>query len=228
MIELFYESIRLVNLPYTIFFLCAVLYWALYLIGVLGHDVLHLHGHADVGTDFGGDGHGDLGGDAGAHGHGIGALFDFVYAADVPVTVIASVLSFCMWAISILVNYYTGNTSMLLAAGLALPVFAGGLVATKVVLKPFVPLLKVAFDQSSDVIHVIGQLCTVTSLEASPRHGQAEVPLKGAPLQLNVKTRAGVSLKKGDEAVVIAREDDGTYIIAAFDGDSNNEDGPAV
>lgn len=222
MIELFYESIRLVNLPYTIFFLCAVLYWALYLIGVLGHDVLDFQSDVDV------DGGTDVGGDAGAHGHGIGALFDFVYAADVPVTVIASVLSFCMWAISILVNYYTGNTSMLLAAGLALPVFAGGLVATKVVLKPFVPLLKVAFDQSSDVIHVIGQLCKVTSLEASPRHGQAEVPLKGAPLQLNVRTRAGVTLKKGDEAVVIARDDDGTYIIAAFDGDTNNEGGPAV
>jgi hypothetical protein len=227
MVELFYESIRLVNLPYTIFFLCAVLYWALYLIGVLGHDVLHLHGHADVGTDLG-HGHGDLGGDAGAHGHGVGALFDFVYAADVPVTVIASVLSFCMWAISILLNYYTGNTSMLLAAGLALPVFAGGLVATKVVLKPFVPLLKVAFDQSSDVIHVIGQLCKVTSLEATPRHGQAEVPLKGAPLQLNVKTRAGVTLKKGDEAVVIARENDGTYIIVPFGEHLNKEDSPAV
>lgn len=216
MVELFHESIRLVNLPYTILFVCSILYWVLYLVGVLGHDLLHLHGDMDV------DGGTGFGGDAGAHGHGIGEIFDFVYAADVPVTVIASVLSFCMWAISILVNYYTGNTSMLLAAGLALPVFAGGLVATKIVLKPFVPILKAAFDQSSDVIHVIGQLCVVTSLEATPRHGQVEVPLKGSPLLLNVKTRNGITLRKGDEAVVIAREDDGTYIIAAFDGDSNN------
>lgn len=221
MIELFYESIRLVNLPYTILFLCAVLYWALYLIGVLGHDVLHI---GDVNVDGGTD----IGGGIETHGHGFGEILNFVYGADVPVTVIASVLSFCMWAISILVNYYTGNASMLLAAGLALPVFAGGLVATKVVLRPFVPLLKMAFDQSSDAIHVVGRLCTVTSLEVSPRHGQVEIPLKGAPLHLNVKTRAGVTLKKGDEAVVIARDDDGTYIVAAFEGHINSENAPTI
>ena len=224
MIELFQESIRLVNLPYTILFACSVLYWALYLVGVLGHDLLQFDGHADVG----GHGPGDLGAEGVAPGLGIASLFEFVYAADVPATVIASVLSFCMWTMSILINYYSGNTSMLLAAGLALPVFAGGLVATKVMLKPFVPILKSAFDQSSDMIQVIGQLCVVSSLEATSQHGQAEVPLKGAPLQLNVKTRSDVKLKKGDDAVVIAREEDGVYIIAAFDRDDHAGTDPAL
>src|SRR5690606_26055511 len=119
-----------------------------------------------------------------------------------------------MWAFSILFNFYTGNTSVLLALGLFLPIFAGGVVTTKLVLKPFVPLLKTAFEEKSDVIAVIGQLCVVTSLVVTDRHGQAEVPLKGAPLLLNVKTRGDAPLKKGDEAVVISREDDGTYIVA--------------
>jgi len=248
MIELFHESIRTVNLPYTVLFGLSAFYWILYLVGVFGSDLLdfdfgghdggggldvHGGGVHDVGADFAHDiaadaGHGaghdvghDLGHDAGHGGWGLSAIMRFVYAAEVPVTVVASTMSLTMWVISILTNYYTNNTNLLVAGVLAVPIFIGGLISTKIVLMPFVPLLKRAFDESSDVIHVIGQLCVVTSLEVTERHGQVEVPLKGSPLLLNVKTREGITLKKGDEAVVFGREDDGTYIIAPFSGNEN-------
>ncbi len=137
---------------------------------------------------------------------------------------IASVLSTAMWAISLLSNHYLNNTNAMLALVLVIPIVVGGFVATKIILMPFVPLLKKAFDESSDVIHVIGQLCVVTTLEVTEKHGQAEVPLKGSPLLINVVTRDGVTMRKGDEAVVFAREDDGTYVITPFSGDANKAD----
>lgn len=223
MIELFQESIRPVNLPYTILFAISAFYWIFYLVGVFGSDLLDFDFDGDV--DTGGDLDGDVEGGVQGNGGGtfVGALMQFVYASEVPVTVVASTLSISMWAISVLTNYYTSNTNVLLAAALSVPIFFGGLVATKVILMPFVPLLKRAFDESSDVVHVIGQLCVVTSLEVTDRHGQAEVPLKGSPLLLNVKAREGITLNKGDEAVVFGKDDDGTYIIAPFEGRVNKD-----
>ena len=222
MYELFQESIRPVNLPYTIMFGISMFYWVLYLVGVFGSDLLDFNFDGDLDADGGAN----LEMDGGHHDGGslLGGLMKFVYAAEVPVTVVGSVLTTSMWAISLASNHYLNNTSAFIALILVMPILIGGFVATKIILMPFVPLLKKAFDETSDVIHVIGQLCVVSSMEVTDKHGQAEVPLKGSPLLLNVKSRDGVTLKKGEEAVVFAQEEDGIYIIAPFDGESNNPD----
>lgn len=216
MFEVLQEAIRPVNLPYTILFGLCGLYWLTYIAGAIGADLLDFDlGDGDVDADSSGC-------------LGLGAMMRFVYAADVPVTLVVSVLSVSMWCLSILTNYYTGNASLLLAAVFFVPIFLVGLVITKFSLMPFVPLLKKMFDETGDSVQVLGQLCVVTSLEATPEHGRAEIPMKGSPLLLNVKTREGVTLRKGDEAVVFAREDDGTYIIAPFEGNSNKPGPDAV
>ena len=227
MFELFHESIRPVNLPYTILFGLSAFYWIFYLLGAVGSDLLDFDFDADIEGDGMGDMDVDADVDADLDGAGessgtiLGALMRFVYAADVPVTVIFSVLSAAMWVYSLLANRYLGAMSDILVVALFVPIFIGGVVTTKVVLMPFVPILKKAFDETSDSIEVLGKLCVVCSLEASDRHGQVELPLKGSPLLLNVKTREGVVLKKGDEAVVVGKDDDGTYIVAPFEGDAN-------
>lgn len=217
MYELFQESIRPVNLPYTMLFGLTLFYWASYLVGVVGSDLLDFDFDADLEGDAGADldGVGDGGGSV------LGALMRFVYAADVPITVIVSVLSAVMWVYSLLANRFLGPVSETIVLLISIPILLGGIVTTKIVLMPFVPLLKKAFDESSDTIPVIGKLCVVSSLEATEKHGQAEVPLKGSPLLLNVRTGAGVVMKKGEEAVVFAKEEDGIYLIAPFDGDAN-------
>lgn len=216
MFEVLQEAIRPVNLPYTILFGLCGLYWLTYIAGAIGADLLDFDlGDGDVDADSSGC-------------LGLGAVMRFVYAADVPVTLVVSVLSISMWCLSILTNYYTGNASLLLAAAFFVPIFLAGLVLTKFSLMPFVPLLKKLFDETGDSVQVIGQLCVVTSLEATPKRGQAELPMKGAPLLLNVKTREGVTMRKGDEAVVVAREEDGTYIIAPFEENVNKTEPDAV
>ena len=63
---------------------------------------------------------------------------------------------------------------------------------------------------------VVGRICHVTTTEVTAKKmGQAEVKTKGAPIILNVIVQGDSILKKGDEAVVIERNDTkGIYYIA--------------
>ena len=93
-----------------------------------------------------------------------------------------------------------------------------GLMATKTVIMPFAPYLKTLLKQTGDTVEVIGKSCTIVSLEATHKFGQAELKTPGAPLLLNVKTQEGVTLAKGDEAVVFDHDkENNTYLIGKFD-----------
>ena len=122
-----------------------------------------------------------------------------------------------MWTISVVANYVLGNSNGWIALALFPPNFVLSLIVTKTILTPFVPMLEQVFDQSSDKVQIIGKTCTVTSVEATPRYGQAELTTGGAPILLNVVTREGVTLKKGEEAVVFDHDKaKGVYSIAAL------------
>jgi hypothetical protein len=107
---------------------------------------------------------------------------------------------------------------------LALPViglsFAVSLVALKVAGMPLARAYRMLNTDYNAPRKVVGRLCTVTTSTVSDRLGQATVKTKGAPIVLNAVTEDGAVLKKGDEAVVVRRDDErGVYIIAAADLD---------
>lgn len=225
MLELFYESIELVNLPYTILLGLMLFYWILYIVGAIGSDVLEFAGldlDADADVDVGGDLDADVDGDVdldhGGHGGPLGSVLQFFHVGEVPVTLIVSVLILSMWCISVLANYALGNSSGLVAMLLFFPILLGGLVVTKTVLTPFAPLLKKIFDQSGDKVELIGRRCTVCSSEATSTYGQCEVTTKGSPLLLNVQTREGLRLARGEEAVIFDYDKaNNVYLIAKLD-----------
>ncbi len=219
MLQLFQESISLVNLPYTVLLGLVVFYWAMYLIGAVGSDALE-----SLGLDFDADADLDVDVDAdaqvGVHGQGgfLSSFLHFFYVGEVPVIVIFSILILSMWFVSVVVNHYLNNTSVAIAMLLALPILLVGLIATKSIVMPLAPWLKEVLDQSSDKVQIVGKTCLVTSMEATPKYGQAELQTEGAPILLNVKTREGVTMKKGAEAVVYDYDKaDDTYLIAVLD-----------
>jgi hypothetical protein len=222
MLELFYQSIALVNLPYTILLGLVLLYWILYIVGAVGSDVLDFAGldldaDADVDVGPGLDADGDI--DA-AHGSGgaLGSVLHFFHVGEVPVMLIFSILVLSTWAISVLANYALGNSSGPVAMLLFFPILLGGLVVTKTVITPFAPLLRKVFDQSGDKVELIGKRCTVCSSEATSSYGQCEVKTKGAPLLLNVQTREGERLARGEEAVIFDYDKaNNVYLIAKLD-----------
>jgi hypothetical protein len=216
--ELWLECIKTVNLPYSLLFAITLFYWLLYIVGALGSDFLDF---MDFDTDADLDGDMDPDMDVGHHGGILASTMKFMHAGEVPATIIASCLNISMWAFSILLNHYLENTNVLLAAGLFFPILLAGMLMTRVSLAPFVPLLKKAFDESGDVVEVIGKLCTVTSLEVTSKYGQAELPLEGSPLLLHVKIQSGDPLKKGEEAVIFGHDKkEDVYLITRYEESS--------
>jgi len=221
MLDLLEAAFSLVNLPYTILLILVVLYWGLYILGAVGDDVLDFLGldfDGDVDVDADVDVDGDVDAGANGMGSGLGALLHFFYLGELPVVLIFSILILFMWILAMLANRMLVNTQLWLSMVLFVPIFVAAAMLTKAVLTPFVPWLKQAFDQSSDVVEIIGKTCTITSLEATPEYGQAELPRPGAPVVLNVKTREGTTLRKGEEAIVYEHDEaTSTYLVAKFD-----------
>jgi len=225
MFEVLRESIALVNLPYTFLLGLVILYWVLYLLGALGSEALDFAGldaDADVDLDVDADADVDIDADIPTGGGGLSGIFSsilqFVYVGEVPVVLVLSVFILSMWLLSVSTNYLLGNSSIWIALLLAIPFVLLGVIITKLALLPFAPLLKSIFDDQSEKVQVVGKTCRITSLHATSKYGQAELIRDGEPIVLNVKTREGVTLDKGAEAVVFDHDkENSVYLIAPFE-----------
>ncbi len=229
MLELLQAAVSVVNLPYTILLGLLVLYWALYLLGVLGDEASELLDldfdadvdvDADVGVDADADADVDSDADVG-HPGVLSGLLHFFHVGEVPVIIIFSTLILAMWTLSLLTNYYLNNTSGWVALALAIPIVLGGLIVTKTVISPFAPWLKKVLHQEGDKVEILGRRCVVHSSQVTPKYGQIELATQGAPILLNAKTKEGVVLTKGQEAIVFDYDKEANvYLIAALDVDA--------
>ncbi len=70
---------------------------------------------------------------------------------------------------------------------------------TKLATTPLVPYLKPADNFRAG--NLIGELCRISSIEATAKYGQAKYATGGAPLLLNVRT-TGETLLKGQTAII--------------------------
>ena len=202
MLELFQESIAVVNLPYTIFFALILIFWAFYISGAVSSEILDfdLGGGGDMDLDL--DVDADVGEIHHSHAGVLKSISGFFLFGEVPSMIIFTILITTMWSVSIMFNHWTGNQNGTLALLLFIPNFILGLSVTKVILWPFVPMLKKVFNEQGDVVQVVGKSCIIKSLTVNENFGQAEMQMDGAPLLLNVKTREGEVLSRGDEAII--------------------------
>jgi len=194
-------------------------YWILMLVGAVGMDTFDIDLDADF--DAGGGDPTDVDPDF-EPGSGGGALFGllkFFNVGDVPLMVLLSFVAFNLWAISLLTSHYLNPS---LSPWVALLWFVPNLLFSLFAAKFLTMPLKHVFSRMKSGIaaptKIVGQTCVVITSEATPKSGQAMIAQQGSPLKLNVRTKEGVTLTKGDEALVVARnEDDGTYVIVPFD-----------
>ena len=232
--EVLTESIRWVNLPFTVLLGFVVLYWIMVGLGVLDMSLfgdldadLHVDGHFDahahVETDVGdhplvpGDPAGLSSGEA--HGlhkemtgdHGGGLLVQtlaFLNVGQVPLTLVLSVLSLCLWLGSMIVNHYFTGGSVVLAAAALLPNLAVSIIATRYITFPFRPVFRRLTRERDEQVQIVGRHCIIVTGEATPEFGQAEIKTEGAPLLLNVRTLNDAFLTKGETAVVVRVDPD--------------------
>lgn len=203
MLEVLSESIRYVNLPFTVLLGVVVLYWLFVVLGALD---LSTGGDADA------DGHAESG-DHGWFGH----MLHFINVGDVPVMLVASVLILCLWIGSLISNFYFTGGSPGLALLCLVPNLVISLVVTRYVTMPLRPLFRYIMKEHGEERVVVGQMCQITTSQATDSFGQAEIATSGAPLLINVRTMDGSELPKGATAVVVQHDEArGIYFIADF------------
>ena len=104
-------------------------------------------------------------------------------------------------------RYFTGGSVALTTAALV-PNFIVSIIATRYITLPFRPVFRVINRERNEGVVVVGQRCTITTSEATPDFGQAEIKTEGAPLLLNVRTLNDACLAKGETAVVVRVDKD--------------------
>lgn len=231
MADLMSLSVAWINLPFTLALVLVVLYWLSMILGVVHdshsdidghadvdggvhHDMdahAHADAHADASADAHGDAHADAHGDADHEAAGMGAtgiVLRFLHADEVPLTAVLSVLTVCLWAATILGNWYL-NPRLALGPALLLlgPELLIAAVATRFILIPAAPLLGRMNSGVARKAVLVGQVATVKSEEVTERTGQAELMMKGVSLLLNVRTTSGARLSKGDAALITAHDE---------------------
>lgn len=232
--EVLTESIRWVNLPFTVLLGFVAFYWFMVGLGVLDMSLfgdidadLHVDGHFDahahVDTDVGdhplvpgdagglhsGDGHGLNKELTGAHNDGfLVQTLSFLNVGQLPLTLIISVMALCLWLGSMIINRYFTGGSAVLALAFLIPNFAVSLVATRYLTLPFRPFFRKITRDRDEHVATVGRRCIIVTSEATPEFGQAEIATEGAPLLLNVRTLNDARLVKGDTAVVVRIDQD--------------------
>ena len=223
LLELWAVSFSPVNLPYTVLLMITLMYWASVIIGALDISVLDIDmdmdAHADLHVDLDVDADVDAHADADAHAHAGGFLSPllrfFFSVGEIPLSIVLSFLFVAMWSISVLGNSLLGNTtSGLLALALFVPNFLLSVFVARIVSTPFRAIFRQLGKNPADMAHAVGSTCVIVTSEATESFGQAEVTTTGAPLLLNVRTTKGVTLSKGDKAVIFDQDrEKSVYLI---------------
>ncbi|MCP4262512.1 MAG: DUF1449 family protein [Planctomycetes bacterium] len=223
MLDLIQTAFSPVNAVITVLLILNVIYWIVVILGALDVDFLDielpdsgLEVDSDIDVDVDAEGEVDI---ALSHHSILCSVLHFFYVGEVPIMLLSSILILSMWTLCMFGNHYFNPRSSFL---LAVPIYATSLVASLFICRIFAMPLKKVYDMFNKDYNapkkVIGRICIVATTSVSDKMGQAEIKTKGAPIVLNVISDGEHVFHKGDEAVVVSRDNEkGIYIIAPLD-----------
>jgi hypothetical protein len=225
--ELFELSFTPANLLATICLMLVVVYWLVFLVGLLDlsfldidighdhdidleHDLDHdLHAGKEVGKHM----------EVGAHSdQGFGAkVLGFFNLGHVPLMVIFSFFALFFWTISILGNYYLAGHVWILNVA----VFVGGVVGAaflaKVITQPLKSLFKKMYQEELP-IDMRGRICEIEIGPEGTLLGQATLQVKDKSININVRSDSGKRIAPTTKCVVLEHfEAEDYYIVAPLD-----------
>jgi len=215
MIEFITAAFSPVNAVFTVLLLLTGLYWLTVIFGLMDVDLFNIE-MPDAEFDPGLEAEGGADVDGVAPGPFRSVLM-FFYVGEVPTMILLSVLILSLWTFSMLGNYYLNPSGSML---MAVPIFLGNLVVSLFVMKILVAPLRRFYAMLNRDYNapgkILGRICKIITTQVSQKKmGQAEVPTKGAPIVLNVLSQDEHVFGKGEEAVVVEKDDvKGTYLIA--------------
>ena len=201
MTELLQESFLSVNLISTTLLILVIIYWLMVILGALDVELFDF--------DFDADSDADIDADIDSPGF-LRAILEFFYIGEVPIMVLASIFVLISWVSSVLGNYYFNpGRGVLIGTGVAVGNLFVSVFLTKIFSMPAREMFKM-FNTQEVPKKIVGKIGIVLTSQISDKIGQVEIKTKGAPILLNAKTEDGSVLKKGEEALVVGRNEDKT------------------
>jgi hypothetical protein len=243
MIELFQELFSDVNLPATVLMVGVLLYWMMVIVGVFGMDVIDLDfGDADVDigldADVGIDADVGVDADLGVDVHtGVDAapattmsggssttgndgflksVFEYFYLGEVPIVIVGTFIVLFLWIFTYLTNHHWNpDKSLWVAAGWFVPNLIVSLILTRYTMIPFAIIFRKPPPENKTREEMYGRVGKVTTSEVTDKFGQIELKLVNEPeMTLNVRTKPGNMLGKGDAAKIISYDHtNGTFLV---------------
>ncbi len=205
------------NIVYTILLMIVILYWISVVIGVmdLGAFDMDVDMDADVDMDLDVDVDADADLEVEGSAFSIAGALHFFNFGKVPFMFLMTFLVTSMWIISIWANQtLPGGGTLVFALVLLFPNLVAGLLITKVLSMPLIPVFKDYSSKGVAPIDYIGQVCTMRFPTGNGQVGQAEVLYDGNPLLISIKTDSeSGAFKKGQKALIIGRTEDKKFFL---------------
>ncbi len=145
------------------------------------------------------------------------AVLSFFNLGRVPLMVFLSFWALPMWFISITLNYYLGNSSVLLSLIFLIPNVIVSLLISKALTQPLVRIFdKLDFDEQDDDFEAKLGIAVTNVNDKKP--GQIEIKNKGVNIRLNAITLEGKEVLKNSKIMIIQYlEDKDLYLIESFE-----------
>lgn len=221
--ELLEAAIAGVNVIPTSLLIFVLVYWLIVVMGLIDMKAIDISPdhdfHADVHAEA------DLPAKeihAGDYAYNSGSItwlnsvLAFFNLGQVPFMVFMSFLVLPVWVISILVNHYLGNSSLLMGLLFLIPNLVVSLFIAKFLTMPFVKIFSYLYKDPEQE-DIVGKVCTILLPASSDKMGQAVIRSRGNTLMLNVKTTDNEPLAKGRNAIVIEfRKEKNYYLIQPY------------
>lgn len=244
--ELFDLSFSPANVFPTILLLFVVLYWLVFLFGMLDLSFMDFEVEADAGVeidldvnidaDIGMDQDIDVDHDVNTtknlgqnlsgniNSPGWGArILQFLNLGDIPFMIFFSFFALFLWAMSILGNYYWSAGEPLNIVGLTLGASLVSLLMSKLATQPFRNLFR-EMGKGEAHVDLRGKLCVLELGMEGDRLGQADVIVGDKHLLVNVRSEDGSRIASGTRCLIVDRDEDGeTYFVQPFDIEETSE-----
>ncbi len=201
-------AFSIINIIPTCLLILILIYWLTVIIGVFNVDSFDIDADADLDVDVDADVDIDADTDvdvsAGDSLLWLNSALSFFNLGKVPFMLILSFFSLSLWVISLLMNYYLNNISVLLSLVYLIPNIVISALVTKFLTTPFVKLFAKAESDIESNVKLTGKMCIVTLSATHNQMGQAEIKIDGSSFIINVmSTEEQFQLEKGDSCLVI-------------------------
>lgn len=191
-----------VNIVPTALLLFVVIYWLIVVIGVIDVDSLDVDVDMDLDVDADIDAELDV--------DGFTSVLAFFNLDQLPLMIFLTFYAIPLWVVTLIGNDLLGFQSWGMGAVVFVPSMIGCLFVAKFLTIPFALFYRKIKTETEAVEDIIGKVCVAKLPITTDRKSQAEIKVNGTSVLIYAKTREGLSVAKGDTALVID-----------FDKDSN-------